>query len=118
MKKIYLAGKWEERKRVRILMNIIESYGHEITCDWTAHTSGLDLTKHAVDDIVGVQDADIYIVLAKRDLNYKGAFCEFGAALGLNKPVFVIGDAMDSCIFMNHPLVTKVQSLQEVLDEL
>jgi len=116
MKKIYFAGKWEERKIIRSLMNAIESAGHEITWDWTGEEEGADLMKHAVADIIGVQSADIYIVLAKRDLDYKGAYCEFGAALGLNKPVFVIGDAMNSCIFIHHPLVTTVDFLQEALD--
>lgn len=115
MKKIYLAGKWEERKAAKLVMLDLEKEGHIITHDWTLHEDMNDAVDYAVEDIEGVKNADVLVVLAMKDYPYKGAYCEFGAALALNKPVFVFGGFMDSCIFINHPLVTKVVTWEDFL---
>jgi nucleoside 2-deoxyribosyltransferase len=116
--KIYIAGKWEERKKVAHLMELFRIIGHKITCDWTTHEYPTEnikdkLRDYAVTDIRGVADCDVFIFYAISQLGYRGAFCEMGAALALGKPVFIIGDAIDSCIFTDHPLVQKI-----VLEEL
>jgi len=111
--KIYVAGKWEEKETIRKLMNLLESVGHEITCDWTKHEYPVDniketLKAYAIADIQAIADCDILIFYAENNLPYHGAFCEMGAALALGKLVFIVGDAIDSCIFTHHPLVMKI----------
>ncbi|KKL72732.1 hypothetical protein LCGC14_2081950, partial [marine sediment metagenome] len=49
---------------------------------------------------------------------YKGLWVEMGIALGEGIPVWVIGTAGDSCIFMNHPLVRKFVDINAMFEEL
>lgn len=106
--KIYVAGKWQDRFEVRTIQTILRDAGHEITCDWTDHeypTENVNemLRHYATADIQGVKDADVVICVFIQKHHYRGALVEMGAALALDKPVFVLGHAEDSCIFMQHP---------------
>lgn len=117
MSKFYVAGKCEEREKIRELMQTLISLGNEITVDWTVHErsdTGYPAA-YAQEDIEGVRRADIYIGYFMNKNDYKGALVELGAALGLGKRVFIVGHAIDSCIFVGHPLVTQVDSKEEFL---
>jgi nucleoside 2-deoxyribosyltransferase len=126
--KIYVAGKWQERILCRTIMSELEKAGHKITCDWTNHDypdptlpeseQRAFLQRWALLDIAGVQDADVLVFVAFNKNDYRGAFVELGAAIGLGKRVFVIGNAIDSCIFVAHPLVKKVVDFDELLERL
>ena len=126
--KIYVAGKWGERQICKQVMTAIERDGHEITCDWTNHDyppSGTPesekqalLQKWASLDIQGVRDADALVFIAIIELNYRGAFVEMGAALGKGIPVFVIGHGIDTCVFIDHPLIRKVEKIAHILPAL
>lgn len=123
MAKIYVMGKWEERSICKGVMFALEDAGHEITCDWTAHTYPTEnieskLRGYAVAEIKGVKKADITVFIAINNHYYKGAFVEMGVALGLTKVVIVVGHAVDSCIFMHHPLVRQVDGLGDILPTL
>jgi len=116
--KIYVAGKWEERKRIKSIMNKLVILGHTITADWTSHTqvpNNLECLC-AIHDLFGVRVCDIVIVIADKEYSYKGALCELGAALILDKRVYIIGNFIDSCIFINHPLCIKVNNLQTLYE--
>ena len=117
---IYVAAKYQDRDRVRELYYELSYLGHEITVDWTNHNdvSPEKLTEYAVEDVGGVKEAKLLIALMTIKYEYKGLWVEMGIALGKGIPVWVIGDAGDSCLFMNHPLVRKFNCISEVLKEL
>lgn len=69
-------------------------------------------------DLNGVTDADILVVLAERDLPYKGAFVELGAALASGIPTYIIGTGMKGCLFLRHPLVSFVGGIEEIIGRL
>ena len=59
--KIYLAGKFEQKEKVRELYKIIKEQGHEIHSDWTTHKpispyeENIDIAKqYSEEDINGV----------------------------------------------------------------
>ena len=118
--KFYIAGKFEERAEVRKLMDKVEELGHTITCDWTKHEQGGKdfLVHYAIADVEGVRGCDVYVGRFINENSYKGALSEMGMALGLDKKVVVIGHAIDSCIFTNHPNVLKLESEEAFLSEL
>ncbi len=116
--RFYIAGKFEERAEVRKLMDKVEELGHTITCDWTKHRDKGFLVQYAVADVEGVQGCDVYVGRFINENSYKGALSEMGMALGLDKKVVVIGHAIDSCIFTNHPNVLKLESEEAFLSEL
>lgn len=110
--KIYVAGKWQERDCISHLIVLLEKQGHTITEDWTWHSEkDTDWAKlYSVDDIIGVQNCDIFVGCFVNDYQYEGALAELGAALALEKHCYIIGHAADSCIFMHHPLVKQFET--------
>lgn len=118
--KIYVAGKYQDRDRVRVVYQILREHGHEITLDWTNHNIypndavAEKLSGFAQDDVSGVLSADLFIGLMTIPYEYKGLWVEMGIALGKGIPVYIIGNAGDSCIFTNHPLVKKFTEIFEV----
>jgi len=105
--KFYVATKWENHIEAQMWMDFLSELGHEITHDWTEHAygDGHSRGEHAELDIKGVQDADAVVLLWYP--NMLGAFIEVGAALGLGKPVYIVGEdsCFDKSIFFFHPLV-------------
>ena len=59
------------------------------------------------------RECDAIICVLETPYIYKGLWVEMGVALALDKPVYVVGNAGDSCIFMNHPLVKKLGTWEE-----
>lgn len=120
---IYVAGKWGNRERVRYWHKVLRDNGHRITCDWTDHEYpevGQEhlLRWYAVADINGVVACDLLIAIFQEEYRYRGALVEMGAALALGKPVWVLGEAERSCIFMEHPLVTTMRTEHELLSRI
>ena len=114
----YVAGKFEEKEYIRLLQDELRELGHTITIDWTWHKeedSGFR-SQYAIEDINGASWADAYVgrFISKHD--YKGALVEMGAALAMRKSVYIIGHAVDSCLFMGHPLVKQFDNEDEFLD--
>ena len=114
--KFYVAGKWQDRRSIQRLQQALTVGGHEITVDWTGHVNPKSqsvLQEWAIRDVEGVLDCDTYIGIFTNGSN--GALVELGVALGLGKRVWIIGNAIDTCIFLSHPLVTKFLSTEAML---
>jgi len=118
MLKFYVAGKWEDREAVRKIQNNLIAKGHQITVDWTKHEISDEgyPKQYSEDDINGVRDCDIYVGRFVDKLNYKGALVEMGAALAMRKPTFIIGRAIDSCVFKHHYLVKHFEDDNDFLN--
>ena len=101
--RIYVAAKWEEKDAARHIMSMLEGYGHTITYDWT-QCATCD-TAQAEADRLGVMTADAFVGLFARDLKYQGALTEFGMACARAIPCYLVGHAIDSCIFTKLPTV-------------
>lgn len=99
--KVYVAGKFQDRTKVRGLMDKLEGLGHEITFDWTIehYAKKEETIEDAVECLQGVIDAEVYVGLFVEDHIYKGALVELGIALTSNILVYLIGHAIDSTIF-------------------
>ena len=118
--KIYIAGKWQDRKFIKDIISIIETEGHEITCDWTRHDFSVDgvignESVYAEEDLQGIRSCELLLAIAERSFVYKGLLCEIGAALVLYKPVYLLGRAIDSCIFTNHWNIERVFSVEDFI---
>ena len=88
--KFYVAGKFEDKERVRLAQSCIEAAGHEITHDWTM-AKAFGGPVEAKDDMEGVKDADaLLFVNVDPDLPYAGSLVEIGMAIALKKPVYFI----------------------------
>ena len=118
--RLYVAGKFEDHDECRMIMDRLEEQGHIITCDWTNHeySDKAYPTKYCQDDIKGVQDCDCLIFNAFNERKYSGALVEMGIALGLDKPVLILGHGIDTCIFTHSPLVKKFDNMKDLLEAL
>ncbi len=120
MKKIYVAGKWEERERVSEIMGMLRRAGFGITCDWTNHKYS-DVgypEQYCNDDLQGVKAADLFLGIFVTDYHYRGALVEMGIALGAGIPVWLYGDKQNSCIFSHHHTVRKFNDWGKLVEAL
>jgi hypothetical protein len=115
--RFYMSGKWEEREEIKELQEEICKLGHMLIVDWTGHEKddpGFP-SQYAIDDIQGASDCDFYVGLFKNPYYYKGALVEMGASLAYGRKVYIIGHAIDSCLFVNHPLVQKFATKEDFI---
>lgn len=102
--RIYVAGKFEDKARIQEVQRLLRSEGHSITYDWTVDEDPVSSVQ-AMNDMHGVMKCDAFVFVAYEDLNFRGAYAEFGMALALGKPVYILGTGADRCIFTNLPQV-------------
>ncbi len=120
---IYVAGKWEDRERIKILMRYVKGYRHHITCDWTGHEPPtIDkqyvLEQYALEDLEGIEEADWYVGVFLDNYQYKGALVELGFAIANYKQIHLIGHAIDSCLFTHYPLIYRHETISDFLQHL
>jgi len=120
--KFFVSGKAGIERSVREVMKALQDAGHEITFDWTTidHLRPYDENatvsrETAIQESRGVKDADVLIIVV-HDRGV-GMYVELGIAIGSGVPVRVITDAQSRTIFFHHPLVKKVDNLEQILKE-
>jgi hypothetical protein len=99
MANIYVAGKLQESHYVRHVMTILEGLGHTISYDWTTLQFEHNHARCAINELNGIKECDYLIAMVYRKLNYRGVLVEIGAALALDKPVYIFGEGLNGCIF-------------------
>ena len=117
MASFYIASKFEERETARRLMDGLEALGHKITFDWTTeHYQTKEETKEDAQECLdGVFNADAFVGLFVEDYIYEGSLVEMGEALADDVPVYIVGHAIDSCLFTK--LATgRFETMLEFLD--
>ena len=95
--KIFVSGKWSDKKLIKEKMIYLIKLGHKITHDWTIFWTNKrnienkeDLKEAAVLDINGVKECDIHIIIiSDPDYIYRGTFTELGCSLALNKKILI-----------------------------
>jgi hypothetical protein len=124
----FVSGQIGEKETVRDAFSALESIGLEITHDWTRTDDLLDKVANpdecglrAANDIAGVVDSDIYVLLSDNRAVGKGMYAELGAALALQqtlgKPeIYVVGPMNHLSIFYLHPAVHRLNTVQELIN--
>lgn len=100
MAKIYVAGKTQDRARVRQVQNLVRHTGHEVTYDWTAivEKHGGDSNEvpiapelrrtYALNDLRGTYTADLLIACGHPNLC--GTLWECGMAAAFSTPIWLL----------------------------
>jgi hypothetical protein len=105
---VYVAAKWEEKARARKFMDVVESLGNRITCDWTKepdpetkpeHERGMYLHACGMDALNGALGAQVLVLLGHPKV--RGALVEFGVALGRGATILVVEREKCENIFFN-----------------
>lgn len=93
--RLYLAGASKQRAFIANLAGAIERQGHTITHKWWANfctrwTLGRSFSQSAKDDLAGVADCEVLVIVMDDRTVSPGAHLELGYALALRKPVLAI----------------------------
>jgi len=129
--KFYIASYIGEREETREVQAELRRLGHEITVNWTAfppvpvserHERSDEVADIAMRDLEGVQNADVFILLANV-ADGRAKYAELGAAIMSavqnGKPkVYVLGDEPAHSVFFFHPEVKRMTSLDSVLRDI
>ena len=59
--KIYVAGSWKNRSKIKNIMDEIESWGYDIAVDWTKHQEKGNARQYAEEDLKGLKECDCLI---------------------------------------------------------
>lgn len=114
--KFYVASKFENQEEVGEVIDYLTMNGHTNTYDWRG---GVNINrKQAELDMNGVKDADFVVGIFTQDYQYKGAICEIGMALALNKKVFILGEWLDKMIFMELRNIKKLDKITSIISHL
>lgn len=141
--KVYLASSFDYIEKVKVISELLEREGHEITVKWWSRvyripgergqkTTDLkvmyeDLDDHDFyerpetklsfeDDVLGVKDADVFIFVAGSvPRKYNGANVELGIAISEGKKCFSLGALEKSVLY--YP-VKRCSSVIELLEYL
>jgi len=119
--RLYIAAKTHDYPRAREIMKVARGLGHEVTQDWTVAVErhGVEQEQepptdeqrqeYAMNDLRGVANAQQYVGLWHPNL--KGTWIEFGIAVGLAIPIWMVGvpDEWHHLVFLHLPLVTLVE---------
>jgi nucleoside 2-deoxyribosyltransferase len=106
--RVYVAAAFGDYQRARLAMTGLRCSNIGITFDWTvdAGRPGADklppnLSRACAElDLAGVRDADALLLLTpQRKGEGCGCWIELGAALALNKPVFIAGKQRERSVF-------------------
>jgi len=116
--KIYVAAEYRNREIVRNIHKELRQLGHEITCDWTDSSPYEPISVRAQNDVKGVRDAELLIIFMPVPHDYTGTWVEMGIALGGDIPVYIIGRVSESFVFVNHPLVSSFENIQDCMKRL
>jgi hypothetical protein len=120
--KFFVSGKVGDDATTKTVMKALENAGHEITFDWTTieHLKPYDKNatasrEAAISESSGVKNADVLVIIA-HDKGV-GMYVELGIAIGVGIPIRVVTKTESRTMFFHHPLVKKVSSIDEVIEE-
>lgn len=122
--KLFVSGKYGDKKLIKTKMDELIKLGYEITHDWTTFENGkYDLSSAAVFDINGVKSCDVHVIVITDDKYvYRGTFTELGCALGLEKPILIFCPFEKAqCMtvpFYHHPSIKHFKIWTDLLKEL
>jgi nucleoside 2-deoxyribosyltransferase len=137
MYKIYVAGKWGDRKDIKKNITYLNSLGFEVVSKWVDREHNIhpeDYAQCSKLDIDEVSECDkLLAIMTDPEYPYRGTNAEIGCALGLKKPVVILCDGVSKkinetqysfshfCmknIFYWHPTITHVNNLDDAIKEL
>jgi nucleoside 2-deoxyribosyltransferase len=125
--KLYIAARYPRKEEMRKAAAKLTIAGHKITASWLDEAHALDvqldeispkdLQRMAETDIRDILRADALVFFAEAPTaTYPrgGRHVEFGVALALDKPIYVIGEVEEN-IFHYLPQVVLIPSVEKLL---
>lgn len=123
--RIYVAAPWTHKADAARVAAGLEAAGHEITKRWWEHrevphyltdddSNDAELRQQAVEDVQGVLDADVFVLL-----NYEkseGKAVETGIALAAGVPIIVVGQRSNLFHYLDVEVVPEAELGRAILE--
>jgi len=119
--KIYLAGRFSNKKKLQRERDFLEELGHEVTSRWLDGDSGsmVDTAQMDLDDIDSCDAIVLWADDPKQDERpMQGALVELGYAIAKGKLLFVLNQLRNKCIFFYLPQVIEVAGWTDLVQRL
>lgn len=88
--RIYIAGHWPARSRLRTVAEQMQTEGHEVTSTWLWVDEATE-RENAVRDLADISRADYFVIDTQDESKTGGREVELGYAYAKGKGVFRIG---------------------------
>lgn len=88
---IYIAGRFEAAPRLRWYRDELLREGFRVSSSWLEEKPGSEPTEMAEKDLREVRECDLLILDTFDSDDRGGREVEFGIALGLKKPIWLVG---------------------------
>lgn len=116
----YVASSLDNRENVADIINALEEHNISITYKWHTHGRIDDIKQLAAigkAEYDGVVKADFLIFLMPARM---GSHIEFGIALALGKPIYIVtqGQSFEEKSFYHLPQVSRYDNVHQLLEEL
>jgi len=111
--KVYIATSFHDKERAIFVASLLKENGHEITCPWWL--SKVPTAEEAIKDIQSIRECDVILGLFEKPFVYKGAIFELGIAYILGKSIIIVGEELDSMVFMLLPEFVQVKSVDKAM---
>lgn len=118
--KVFVSGKIGDENTPSRFMRRLEDLGYSVTFDWTRvphlrpyETNSEQSRTAALLEIQGVAAADVLVLLSHE--RGVGMFVELGAALALDKQVIAVSPTPVRTMFLLHPNVNIVSSMEDAI---
>lgn len=124
MRTCYIATRLERLEEAKGVEARLEALGLLATYRWWTHGSvkseGVQRIREVAEaEAEGVAEADVVIVLLPGG---RGTHTELGMAIALGKRIYLVGDDGGddgkTCAFYHHPRVTRIATVNELLQEI
>lgn len=127
--KVYIAARYSTKEEMKHVAVLLKDKGIDVTSSWLQepHAAGTtmdqvdpqDLCAYAQQDIEDIKAADVVVLFSVDPLMPTvrgGRHVETGIAIGLGKPLFVIGPVEN--IFHHLPYVKRFPTISELIEGL
>ena len=120
--KFFVSGKIGEESNVKQAIEILRESGHDVTFDWTSiphlrpYEENADAARDAaIQESQAVKNSNVLLLIPHE--KGVGMYVELGIAIGVGIPIRIITTSESNTMFFHHPLVKKVSSLIDVIEE-
>ena len=126
----FVSGSIRHKDAIREIFAAIEAEGHYITHDWTRtddigvkRENSVEAGLRAEADINGVLRADVYVLDSSNESIGKFMYGELSVAIAAQQlgdgpqAIYIIGPLNHDSIVYYHPAVRRVDTIEEVLQE-
>jgi hypothetical protein len=128
--KFYVASGIKNKEEVQRVFERLIAAGHEITADWTLtddipegsrDESSEYIRSLAKRDFEGIRECDVFVLISY-PREGRSMYVELGVALSMletsGRPrVFIVGPLNNESVFYYHPLVTRIEGWNELIEE-